>query len=84
MKCTVEADEAVVRIEDHGRGIPASMLPHVFDLLAQAHEPEPTRREGLGLGLSIVKHLAQSMNGKVTVESEAGKGSAFTVELPLA
>jgi two-component system CheB/CheR fusion protein len=85
VKCTVEADEAVIRVEDHGRGISPQLLPNVFDLLAQAHDPEPSPREGLGLGLSIVKEYVQLHGGTVQVRSEGiGRGSEFAVHLPLA
>jgi PAS domain S-box-containing protein len=83
--CTVEADEAVVRIEDQGRGIPPVLLPRVFDALTQAdlvsdgHAPV-----GLGLGLSLVKEYVELHGGSVQVKSEGlDRGSEFTVRLPL-
>ncbi len=84
IKATVEADEAVVRVEDHGRGIPAAMLPHVFDLLSQAEHEPADRSRGLGLGLAIVKEYVELHGGVVQVRSEGiGRGSEFTVRLPL-
>lgn len=80
--CTVEADEVVVRIEDHGRGIPATLLPRVFDALTQA-EPA-SQAPGLGLGLTLVKEYVELHGGTVQVRSEGlGRGSEFTVHLPL-
>jgi PAS domain S-box-containing protein len=83
--CTIEAEEAVIRIEDQGRGIPAALLPRVFDALTQAeltsdgHAPA-----GLGLGLSLVKEYVELHGGSVQVRSEGlGRGSEFTVRLPL-
>lgn len=80
--CTVEADEVVVKVEDQGRGIPPTLLPGVFDALAQA-EPSP-QTLGLGLGLSLVKEYVELHGGSVQVKSEGlGRGSEFTVRLPL-
>ena len=83
--CTVEAEEAVIRIEDQGRGISPMVLPRVFDALTQAelfsdgHAPA-----GLGLGLSLVKEYVELHAGSVQVRSEGlGRGSEFTVRLPL-
>jgi two-component system CheB/CheR fusion protein len=79
---TVEADEAVVRVEDRGRGIAPALLPHVFDLLSQAHHERSG--DGLGLGLSIVKEYVELHGGTVQVRSEGlGHGSEFAVRLPL-
>jgi two-component system CheB/CheR fusion protein len=81
--CTVEGDEVVVRVADQGRGIPASLLPRVFDVLTQA-ESAP-QSVGLGLGLSLVKAYVELHGGTVQVRSEGlGRGSEFTVRLPLA
>jgi two-component system CheB/CheR fusion protein len=84
--CTVEGYEAVVRIEDQGRGIPAELLPRVFDALTQAEElaAESGAYPGLGLGLSLVKEYVELHGGSVQVRSEgAERGSEFTVRLPL-
>ena len=83
--CTVEAEEAVVRIEDQGRGIPAAMLPRVFDALTQAElGGDSPGSAGLGLGLSLVKDYVELHGGSVQVRSEGlGRGSEFTVRLPL-
>jgi two-component system CheB/CheR fusion protein len=84
VKATVEGDEVVVRIEDHGRGISPEVLPHVFDLLSQAESPDERRPDGMGLGLSIVKEYVELHGGTVQVRSEGvGKGSEFTVHVPL-
>jgi two-component system CheB/CheR fusion protein len=84
--CTVEAYEAVVRVEDQGRGISAELLPRVFDALTQAEElaAESGAHAGLGLGLSLVKEYVELHGGSVQVRSEgAERGSEFTVRLPL-
>jgi two-component system CheB/CheR fusion protein len=83
--CTVEAEEAVVRIEDQGRGISAMLLPRVFDALTQAElTAEGHAPLGLGLGLSLVKEYVELHGGSVQVRSEGlGRGSEFTVRLPL-
>lgn len=66
----------VVRIEDNGPGIAAELLPKIF-------EPYfTTKTRGTGLGLAIVKHNTELYGGTVTVESELGKGTAFTVRFP--
>jgi len=83
--CTVEAEEAVVRVEDSGRGISAALLPRVFDALTQAELAGDAQiSAGLGLGLSLVKEYVELHGGSVQVRSEGvGRGSEFTVRLPL-
>jgi PAS domain S-box-containing protein len=84
--CTVEGHEAVVRIEDQGRGIPAELLPRVFDALTQAEniDAEGHVPTGLGLGLSLVKEYVELHGGSVQVRSEGiDRGSEFTVRMPL-
>ena len=83
IKGTAEGEEAVVRVQDTGVGIPPDVMPHVFDLFTQA---EYARRNGggLGIGLSVVKEIVALHGGTVQATSDgAGKGSEFTVRLPL-
>lgn len=70
--------EAEIQVEDTGVGIPTQALPHVFDWYQQAHR----HRGGTGLGLAIVRGVVEAHGGRVTVESQEGKGSRFTVLLP--
>jgi signal transduction histidine kinase len=70
--------ELEIQIEDTGVGIPAGALPYIFGWYAQAHR----QRGGTGLGLPIVRGLVEAHGGQVTVESQEGKGSRFTVLLP--
>lgn len=72
-----------VKVEDTGIGIPADKLTHIFDKFTQADESITRRFGGSGLGLSIVRSLAQKMSGDVRVESQPGQGSTFVVTLRL-
>ena len=77
-----EAQLAIVRVEDSGRGIEPSMLPHVFERHVQDETVRGTG--GLGLGLFIVKKLVELHGGTVRVTSDGlGRGSTFAVEIPL-
>jgi two-component system sensor histidine kinase GlrK len=70
--------EVEVQVEDTGVGIPASALPHIFDTWQQAHQ----QRGGTGLGLAIVRGIVDAHRGRVTVESQEGKGTRFSILLP--
>ncbi|MBI4213760.1 MAG: HAMP domain-containing histidine kinase [Chloroflexi bacterium] len=73
---------ARIRVTDDGEGIAPQHLAHVFERFYRA-SGTPSGAGGTGLGLAIVKHLAEAHGGKVTVESEPGGGTTFTVWLPL-
>jgi signal transduction histidine kinase/CheY-like chemotaxis protein len=78
-----EGDDAVLRVADQGIGIPADMLPKIFDLFVQAHHTIDRSRGGLGIGLTLVRRLAELHGGTVHAASEGdGRGSTFTVRLP--
>jgi signal transduction histidine kinase/CheY-like chemotaxis protein len=78
-------DRIVVRVRDNGAGIPAEIMPHVFDAFVQQRQPLDRSRGGLGLGLAIVRSLVEAHGGTVTAHSEGvGRGSELVVELPAA
>jgi signal transduction histidine kinase/ActR/RegA family two-component response regulator len=73
-----------IAVADSGRGIPRDFLPHVFEPFRQADGSTTRQHGGLGLGLSIVKHLVEAHGGTVKVESGGeGRGTTFTVALPV-
>jgi signal transduction histidine kinase len=76
--------EAIIRVRDTGMGIEPVMLPHIFDLFTQV-DPGGTRsREGLGVGLTLVRRLVEMHGGSVTAHSSGlGQGSEFILRLPL-
>jgi signal transduction histidine kinase/CheY-like chemotaxis protein len=78
-----EGDDAVLRVADQGIGIPADMLPKIFDLFVQAHHTIDRTRGGLGIGLTLVRRLAELHGGSVHAASDGeGRGATFTVRLP--
>jgi heavy metal sensor kinase len=74
---------ARLTVVDTGEGIPQEHLPRVFDRFYRVDKARARASAGAGLGLAIVKHLAEAHGGRVTAESEAGRGSRFTVWLPV-
>jgi len=76
-----DGDAAVLQVRDTGPGIPADEVPRIFDRLFRGDTSRTER--GLGLGLSLVKAIVEAHGGTVEVSSEPGKGSTFTVRLPL-
>jgi PAS domain S-box-containing protein len=72
-----------LEVSDTGRGIPAEARSHIFEPFRQADDSITREHSGTGLGLSIVKQLTELMDGEITLESELGRGSTFTITLPL-
>jgi signal transduction histidine kinase len=71
-----------ITVSDHGPGIPANELPHIFDPFYRGGDALSKQIHGNGLGLSLVKRIVTAHGGQVTVVTRAGAGSAFTIELP--
>lgn len=78
------ATATLVRVQDHGCGIPEEHLPRVFERFYRVDRARSRKLGGTGLGLAIVKHIAQAHRGHVSVESTPGRGSVFTLHLPRA
>jgi signal transduction histidine kinase len=72
----------VLRVSDSGIGMTADQVARLFEPFSQADAATSTKYGGTGLGLAISRRLCQMMGGDVTVESEKGQGSTFTVRLP--
>jgi two-component system phosphate regulon sensor histidine kinase PhoR len=75
---------AVLQVTDTGEGIPAGELPRIFERFYRVDKARARQTGGTGLGLAIVRHVAESHGGTVTVDSELGRGTTFTVTLPVA
>ncbi|WP_322085333.1 ATP-binding protein [Burkholderia sp. BCC1999] len=75
---------AVLTVTDTGQGVVPEFLPYVFDMFRRADDSPASSRRGLGLGLSIVRHIAELHGGRVTVVSAGrNRGTTFTVTLPV-
>ena len=78
------ASQVQITVHDNGEGIDPQFLAHVFEPFRQAETPQTRVHGGLGLGLSIVRYIAEAHGGMVTAQSEGrGKGATFTVTLPV-
>ena len=75
--------ENVITIIDQGCGIANHHLPHLFERFYRVDNARSRELGGTGLGLAIVKHIAQAHNGKVSVESNTGDGSSFSIHIPV-
>ena len=81
--CRRRGDKLRIEVWDTGIGIPADQLSEIFEEFHQLDNPARERTKGLGLGLAIVQRLAELLGHAIDVRSRPGKGSVFTVEVPL-
>jgi two-component system phosphate regulon sensor histidine kinase PhoR len=83
VKIVKNKGEVAVEVNDHGPGIAPEHLPRIFERFYRVDKGRSRELGGTGLGLAIVKHIIQAHGGRVTVESTLGKGSTFTLYLPI-
>ncbi|MBQ8947765.1 MAG: response regulator [Lachnospiraceae bacterium] len=84
-RTSVFEDQATLTFEisDTGIGMDESYIPRIFDAFSQEDDTNTSRYGGSGLGLAITKNIVEMMNGRITVESEKGVGTTFTVTIPM-
>ncbi|MBN1814170.1 MAG: HAMP domain-containing protein [Anaerolineae bacterium] len=80
---TAEEDAVKIEVRDTGEGIPAEELPHIWERFYRGENARTDDVRGAGLGLALVKELAEAMGGNVEVNSVVGEGSRFVVRLPM-
>jgi signal transduction histidine kinase len=78
-----DSNSALISVTDHGIGIPKKELSRIFDKFYRVITTKAKQTGGSGLGLTLVKNIIEAHGGSVEVESEVGRGSTFTVRLPL-
>ena len=75
--------EVQIQVEDRGIGIDLQDLPYVFEPFYRGRSQHAQQVHGTGLGLSLAREIAEAMNGRITVKSSPGRGSCFTLHLPV-
>jgi PAS domain S-box-containing protein len=83
-RSTDEGLDLILHVSDTGHGIPADKIELIFKEFEQANDEDAQRKDGTGLGLAIVSRLVDAMGGTIDVKSQPGRGSVFSVRLPLA
>ena len=81
VRCATTHEGVLIEVSDTGVGIPADKLDAIFEPFVQVDRAYAGQRQGTGLGLSISRDLARGMGGNLTVRSELGRGSTFTIQL---
>lgn len=79
---SASAEAATIRVRDRGLGVPRELRDKIFERCYRAFNPSQRAISGLGMGLFIVNEIVKGHGGSITVDSEVGKGSTFTVTLP--
>jgi signal transduction histidine kinase/tetratricopeptide (TPR) repeat protein len=83
VKLLMDDGNAILQVSDKGIGISRKEIPKIFDRFYQSENHDASEAKGSGLGLTLVKHIIEAHGGTIEVESEIGKGSRFTVRIPL-
>jgi len=84
LSARLQGEEIVLSVKDSGSGIPAADLGHVFDRFTRVGTGRSRETGGFGLGLAVVKAIAQAHQGSVQVRSTVGRGSVFDLSIPAA
>ncbi|WP_136795981.1 response regulator [Desulfosediminicola ganghwensis] len=82
VQAKADDSQVYIQIKDSGYGIPAEDIDHIFDRFYRVKDQQTRTIHGTGLGLAIVKSIVDSLNGKISVESTYGRGTAFSIMLP--
>ena len=83
VKLSCNEESVILEVSDKGIGMTQKDLTKIFDRFYRAQNKIVSKTKGSGLGLTLVKHIIDAHDGKITVRSEPGKGSVFTVFLPV-
>jgi signal transduction histidine kinase len=75
--------EVQISVSDHGMGIESAELARVFEPFYRSHAAKEAQIHGTGLGLAVARRVAEAMNGRLSVTSQPGRGSTFTLHLPV-
>lgn len=78
----MDGDQILIQVRDTGQGIPPDELEHIWERFYRGRAGRQMDHRGAGLGLALVKELTEAMGGSVSVDSELGQGSTFTIRLP--
>ncbi len=78
-----DSNSALISVTDHGVGISKEELKKIFDKFYRTPTSKAKETRGSGLGLTLAKHIIEAHGGTIEVESEVGKGSNFTIRIPL-
>jgi two-component system sensor histidine kinase VicK len=81
---TRQKNDIIIAVKDQGLGIPKALIPKLFERFSGAGRTGLRGEQSTGIGLSIAKEIIESHGGTITVESQEGKGSTFTITLPVA
>ena len=81
-KSETGATPVLLWVKDHGAGIPAAEQEKIFERFYRLGSELRRETQGVGIGLSLVKHIVEAHGGRIIVQSEVGHGSRFTIELP--
>ena len=83
VKVNYNEEKVVVTVSDNGRGISKEDMPRIFERFYRVDKSRTRKEKGTGLGLAIVKHLTKSIGGEIDLKSELGKGTDFSIILPI-
>jgi signal transduction histidine kinase len=83
LSAKINENKAIIEVIDQGIGIPEKLLTEIFNISKSGKRKGTDGEKSYGLGLNICKRIAEAHGGSINVQSQEGKGSTFTVELPL-
>jgi signal transduction histidine kinase len=83
LRLRTEPDAVCLEVEDTGCGIAAEDIEHIFEPFYRSPEARRRGLQGVGLGLAVARRIATALGGQLSVQSEVGKGSCFTLRLPV-
>ena len=83
LRLFAQKERAVIQVSDYGLGIPIEEQQRIFEKFYRVPTPENRAISGTGLGLALVAHIVEAHNGRVEVESRPGRGSTFSIFLPI-